>query len=262
MEKKRYIVGIITLIVIIVTAIWLGVNSNAATEVSESGSAERTQKVETKTETIDTNAVSASEVKDKGDIGAGSSTFCIERNGALAEVAGKNLARIEGKIVDLSNIPAEGIYMGRGSRPKFGKITLNNSNATQGMQAFVTDETQYTLKIRETLGETYESAAIAYILSTCIDSKDNPSGKLETNTQIAVWKEDYYKDIVNGGESSDYGRDDGGLYEEAKVYQKYREDIEKLKEKNNGKVIKDTIVNRTVSTNIEKKEQILRTIYS
>ena len=221
---------------------------------------ERTHSEDTDIEVVRVNPSNPSDIITKGDLASGTTNFCINRmNHNIAEVAGKNLARVGGQIVDLSNIPSEGIVVGTGYVPKNGTV---KATATQPSQGLVTDDVVYRVEKDETLGETYESAAIAYLYSRVNDAKDNAEGMLENNLQVAIWNEDYYKNTENGGVSSAYGKSDGGLLEEAKAYQKYRQDIEEFKRLNGGKAVKDTIINKTVSTNIEDREQILRTIYS
>lgn len=261
-KKSIIIISIISILFLI-----FGITTVMADDETTSGETtntnveelERTHSEDSDIEIIRVEHSNPRDIVTKGDLASGSSNFCINRmNHNIAEVAGKNLAKVGGKIVDLSNIPTEGIVVGTGYVPKNGIVT---AVATQPSQGLVTDDVVYRVEREEILGETYESAAIAYLYSRVNDPKDNAVGMLENNLQVAIWNEDYYKNTENGGVSSAYGKSDGGLLEEAKAYQKYRQDIEEFKRLNGGKAVKDTIINKTVSTNIEDREQILRTIY-
>lgn len=263
-KKSIIIISIISILFLIfgITTVFAD-DEIVQAEESTNTNVEELERTHSEDSDIEIIRVEHSNIKDiitKGDLASGSSNFCINRmNHNIPEVAGKNLARVAGQIVDLSNIPAEGIVVGTGYVPKSGIV---KAVATQPSQGLVTDDVVYRVKREENLGETYESAAIAYLYSRVNDPKDNAVGMLENNLQVAIWNEDYYKDTDNGGVSSAYGKSDGGLLEEAKAYQKYRQDIEEFKRLNAGKAVKDTIINKTVSTNIEEREQILRTIYS
>lgn len=261
-KKSIIAISIISILLLILGITTVAADDETTGETTNTNveNLERTQSVDTDVIIEKVNNSSPRDIITKGDLASGSSNFCINRmNHNIAEVAGKNLAKVGGQVVDLSNIPSGGIQVGTGYVPKNGTVT---AVATQPSQGLVTDDVVYRVSKEETLGETYESAAIAYLYSRVNDSKDNATGMLENNLQVAIWNEDYYKNSENGGQSSSYGKYDGGLLEEAKAYQKYRQDIEEFKRINGGKAVKDTIVNKTVSTNIEKREQILRTIYS
>ena len=262
-KKSIIIISIISIILLLI-----GITTVSADDETTSGETtntnveelERGHTVDTDTQIVRVDHANPRDIITKGDLASGSSTFCINRmNHNIAEVAGRNLAKVAGQIVDFSNLPSGGIQIGTGYVPKNGIVTAVGTQPSQGL---VTDDVVYRVSKEETLGETYESAAIAYLYSRVNDPKDNAVGMLENNLQVAIWNEDYYKNTENGGQSSAYGKSDGGLLEEAKAYQKYRLDIEEFKSANDGKAVKDKIINKTVSTNIEEREQILRTIYS
>lgn len=228
---------------------------NAEGNSQENSKEERTQITEVTSTTVKLDRKSLDGLN-KGGIAAGGNIFCIEHyNSNIPEVAGKNIVTVGNTKVDLSTDKAtllQGIVIGKGSYPKSGSITAIPTQPSQGM---VLNDTRYTKKVEETLGETYESAAVAYIASKVNEANDNGSG-LENYMQIAIWNEDYH----NLNEEKRYGKFDGGLEEEAKAYQKYREEIEKWKAKEN--TVKDTIIDETVSTDLKNREQKLRTLYS
>lgn len=225
------------------------------TETTETKQEERTQITEITSTTVKVDRKSLDGLS-KGGIASGNNVFCIEHyNSNIPESVGKNKITVAGKTVDLSTDRGtllQGIVIGKGSYPKSGSITAIPTQPSQGM---VLNDTRYTKKVEETLGETYESAAVAYIASKVNEANDNGSG-LENYMQIAIWNEDYH----NLNEGKRYGKFDGGLEEEAKAYQKYREEIEKWKEK--GNAVKDTIIDQTVSIDLKNREQKLRTLYS
>ena len=263
-KKSIIIISIIAAILLVfgITTVFADDEIVAAGETTNTNveELERTHSEDSDIEIVKIDHSSPRDIITKGDLASGSSNFCIDRmNHNIAEVAGKNIVRIAGHVVDYSNLPTTGIQVGTGYVPKNGTVIATGTQPSQGL---VTDDVIYRVEKEETLGETYESAAMAYLLSRVEDPVDNAEGMLENNLQVAIWNEDYYKNTINGGVSSAYGKSDGGLLEEAKAYQKYRQDIEEFKRLHNGYAVTDTIVNKTVSTDIEDREQIIRTIYS
>ena len=184
----------------------------------------------------------------KGSLGWGGNLFCIEHyNNNIAEGTGKNKITVAGRVIDLSTITKEGIKIGQGKTPQSGTITASPTQPSQGM---VTDDARYTVESKETIGKTYESAAVAYIASRVNDANDN-GNKLENYMQLAIWEDDYFK--LNGGQTT--GKFTGGLLEEAKAYQAYRKEIENWKRSN--KIIKDGIIEQNVATDIKNNVQKL-----
>lgn len=96
---------------------------------------------------------------------------------------------------------------------------------------------------RQTVGKTADTAALAYICTFY-----NEESGIYTKDQIAIWS----TDIALGQK-----RPKNDLALEADAYAKFFADLEKIREANNGSEITDTVINKTISTNIEKKEQYL-----
>lgn len=189
----------------------------------------------------------------KGGIAAGNNVFCIEAyNTNIPETDGKNNVIVVGNKVNLSETDKiiEGIVLGKGNYPKTGTISASATMPSQGM---VLNDTKYNKKTEEILGKTYESAAIAYLCSRVQDAVDNGKG-LENYLQVALWNLDYH----NLNEGKRKYKWDGGLEEEAKAYQKYREEIEKWKKRTGDAkkdlVVKDNVIDHTVSVDLKEKK--------
>lgn len=227
-------------------------NAGDNTTTKEEGQEERKETTTTTgTATTPNNTRDISNVS-KSSLGWGGNLFCIEHyNNNIAEGNGKNKVTVAGRTIDLSTVTNDGIKIGEGKTPKTGTVTATPTQPSQGM---VLNDAKYTVESKETVGITYESAAIAYIASRVNDANDNGNA-LENYMQIAIWDVDYFK--LNGEAT---GRFSGGLLEEAKAYQTFRKEVENWESKNKN-IIKDNIVNKTVSTDIKKGEQKLRTIY-
>lgn len=225
-------------------------NKNGTTE-DNNKSEEQEERKETTTTTgtvITPNNPRDTSKINKGSLGWGGNLFCLQHyNNNIAEGEGKNKIIVAGMVIDLSSLPREGIKIGQGKTPQSGTITATPTQPSQGM---VADDARYTVESRETVGKTYESAAIAYIVSRVNDANDN-GNKLENYMQIAIWDDDYFG--LNGGQTT--GRFTNGLLEEAKAYQAYRKEVEEWKSSNG--TIKDGIIDKNVSTDIKNGVQKL-----
>lgn len=212
------------------------------------GQEERKETTTTSSTVITPNNTRDTSKINKSSLGWGGNLFCIEHyNNNIAEGTGKNKIIVVGRVIDLSTITKDGIKIGQGTTPQTGIITASPTQPSQGM---VTDDATYTVESKETVGKTYESAAVAYIASRVNDANDN-GNKLENYMQLAIWEDDYFG--LNGGQTT--GRFTGGLLEEAKAYQSYRKEIENWKRSN--KIIKDGIIEQNVATDIKNNVQKL-----
>ena len=213
---------------------------------------EQTSK-ETVTKIIPEIRKTINDIKDKGDLAWGSNAYCINQAGAIAESARNNIINVAGNIIDIANVTAQGLVVGQGYSPRFGTVKATNASGIHdSVFGFVKADPIVTNKSGiQRLGEDYKSAAIAYIYSRVNDKKDN-SNALDNPIQGAIWAENYY------GYGQGYSvQASKPLSQEADNYQAYRKAVEEFKRVNNGLVVKDTVVNKTVSTDINKKEQIL-----
>lgn len=219
---------------------------------------EITQTEETETEKILPKIKkSISEIKDKGDLAWGSNALCIDQAGVIAE-ARNNKISVQGHVIDIESVTRDGIVIGQGNIPKnIAKIMATNaSGAHESVFGYVKADPIVKNKTREVLGETYDTAALAYIYSRVNDPKDNGNA-LDNAMQGATWKEDYYKT------GSTYNVEiSKPLSEEANQYKAYRKEVEEFKRANQGKLVTYKIEDNTIATDISKKEGKMRTCYN
>ena len=153
-----------------------------------------------------------------------------------------------------------GIDLGWSNVQKNGTVTASkvvpDNVVHPSAFSWAKSDTTYKLDKKEVVGETYESAAIAYIYSRVQDANDNGVGLDGNLMQGAIWEEDYCK--LGKTYELDTPKP---LIDEANNYKDYREAVEKFKRANQGKVVTYKIKegDNTIATNVSKKTGTLRT---
>ena len=235
-------------------------NSNDTNNKEEKTELKRTSSSETRTEVTKVEGLDINSVQNKGNIAAGQNAICIGQKEPLAEISEENIISLLDKKIPISEInPDTAIIVGEGPYKRENQKVSAQKGTKNGSFGFVKEDAKVVgTPTEKTLGETYESAAIAYIFSRVKNSIDNSSG-VDNPIQGATWKEDYWKKGVNYEVKISQP-----LKDEADAYQAYRKKVEEFKKSNSGKdvveTVKDTIKERTVGTNLKDREQILRTI--
>lgn len=215
-------------------------------------------KSETSTETTKIGTPNPKAASDKTGIAGGSNVICIDQTGKIAETDNKNVEGVGGitqRINDVTSSTKIKMEQAIGAPTKVGrKVTATNVNNTPCF-GFVNNKTRVVGQKEELLGETYESAAIAYIFSRVKDAQDNGRG-IDNVIQGATWKENYFNNPTSYEVSISKP-----LNEEADIYQEYRKTIEQQKRDNQGKIkLRDSVVDKKVGTNLKDRTQNLRTI--
>ena len=232
-----------------------GGNSTTDTTTKEDGQEERKETTETIEEIIEPIVKKA--LDGTNDIlGYGSGWKCGEAEVKIAYGKEKNKGGVgheKGTArVDLSDLDVmyNGITIGKGPLAQWRVGKKATFIPTYSDQDAIFNDAVYRKTKSETIGTTYETAAIAYIYSRVNDSKDN-GNRIDNYQQVASWINGYF----NNGQSERVGSFSGGLLEEANAYQAYREAVEKWKRGN--RTIKDGIVDKNVSTDIKNGVQKL-----
>lgn len=215
-------------------------------------------KSETTTETTKVGSPNPKAASDKTGIAGGSNVICIDQTGKLAEPDGRNVEGVSGilqRINDVTSSTRIKMEQAIGSPTKVGRrVTATNVDNIPCF-GFVNNKTRVVGQKEEILGETYESAAIAYIFSRVKDAQDNGRG-IDNVIQGATWKENYFNNPTSYEVSISKP-----LNQEADIYQEYRKTIEQQKRDNQGKIkLKDSVVDKKVGTNLKDRTQNLRTI--
>ena len=232
-----------------------GGNSTTDTTTKEDGQEERKEITETIEEIIEPLIKKTIDGTNKV-LGWGGNIKCGEKGRGAVYDKDKNqggLSHQQGtKRVDLSDlsIMSNGITIGKGPLAKWTVGKKVTFTPTYEDQEAIFNDAVYRKTKSETIGTTYETAAIAYIYSRVNDSKDN-GNRIDNYQQVASWINGYFND----GKSEAVGSFTGGLLEEANAYQAYREAVEKWKKGN--MTIRDGIVDNTVSTDIKNGLQKL-----
>ena len=232
-----------------------GENSTTDTTTKEEGQEERSETTKTIEEIIE--PLIKKEIDGTNDIlGYGSNWKCGQAGVKIPYSVKRNQGGVgheKGTTrVDLSDkdVMYNGITIGKGPLAQWRVGKKATFIPTYSDQDAIFNDAVYRKTKSETIGTTYETAAIAYIYSRVNDSKDN-GNRIDNYQQIASWINGYFND----GQSERVGSFTGGLLEEANAYQSYREAVEKWKRGN--KTIRDGIVDKNVSTDIKNGLQKL-----
>lgn len=130
----------------------------------------------------------------KAGIAGGNNIICVDHDGKLAESPEKNVIIVgNNRITVTDSISMKNMKIKTGTSTTFRGRREIIAKATQPSQGMVTTDTKYSKGELMTLGETYDSAAIAYAFSRVNNNIDNASGKLENYLQVATWIIDYFK---------------------------------------------------------------------
>lgn len=196
----------------------------------------------TKEETIDLNktyeTIKREELVNESPNAVPPAKFTVENLGGAIKCQHEN-TRMPGQANGSYDISIDGssYHVGDGTIKR-----IEVDKKVNGTDKSETPNTYHETK-REFVGKTADTAALAYICSFY-----NEGSGIYTDSQIAIWS----TDIALGQK-----RPKNDLALEADAYAKFFSDLEKIKQENNGAEISDTVINKTISTNIEKKEQYL-----
>lgn len=196
----------------------------------------------TKEETIDLNktyeTVKREVILEETPNAVPSEKFTVENLGGAIKCQHEN-TRMPGQANGSYDITIDGTnyHVGDGTIKR-----IQVDKKVNGTDTSETPNTYHEVK-RQVVGKTADTAALAYICTFY-----NDGDGIYTESQIAIWS----TDIALGQK-----RPKNDLALEADAYAKFFADLEKIREANNGSEITDTVVNKTISTNIEKKEQYL-----
>ena len=234
MNKNKNI--IISVIVILAIMLGLSVRSYAETtnDVAEKQNERTTETVPTtakvtKPDNVLTDDQLASGIT-VGNIWGG--TFCLAENIRISQGSNelhRDIAKFQNGSLQMPLDPPKGYRM------KVDKLYIGEGVTTETVSKYKTTETK-------TLGETSETAKAAYLARFYKDHKrwDSDVQAGMWTTTIAVQKQN----VTNPVER------------EAAAYEKFVKDYEK-KTANGGAIIKDTVINAVVGTDITEKKQWL-----